>query len=126
MNALFFTQSSSLDMFYNLMLAMKKSISLEKIGFYMADSRFFKEFKRKYPEIESNSYFLLKEWDIIRESKDVKPDIALLAEYEKKIGRPFLWNALVADRRIYFGKNMPMIKTTSHDLAMNGCCLSFR
>lgn len=104
MNALFFTQSSSLDMFYNLMLAMKKSISLEKVGFYVADSRFFKEFKQKYPEIESDSYLLLKEWDIIRDSKDIKRDISLLEQYEKEIGRPYLWNALVADRRIYFGK----------------------
>ena len=104
MNALFFTQSSSLDMFYNLMLAIKKSISLEKIGFYVADSRFFKEFKQKYPEIESNSYLLLKEWDIIRDSKDIKRDISLLEQYEKEIGQPYLWNALVADRRIYFGK----------------------
>ncbi len=104
MNVLFFTQSSSLDMFYHIMLAMRKFTSLEKIGFYVADSRFFNEFKQKYPEIESNSFFLLKEWDIIRHSEDVKPDIALLTEYEKKIGRPFLWNALVADRRIYFGK----------------------
>jgi len=86
------------------MLAMKKSISLEKIGFYVADSRFFKEFKQKYPEIESNSYLLLKEWDIIRDSKDIKRDISLLEQYEKEIGQPYLWNALVADRRIYFGK----------------------
>lgn len=50
MNSFFFTQSSSLDMFYNLMLAMRKFISLEKIG------------------------------------------------------RPFLWNTLVADRRVYFRK----------------------
>ena len=86
------------------MLAMKKFTSLEKIGFYLADSRFFNEFKQKYPEIESNSFFLLKEWNIIRHSEDVKPDIDLLERYEKKIGKPFLWNALVADRRIYFGK----------------------
>ena len=83
MNSLFFTQGSSLDMFYNLMLAMRKFISLEKIGFYVADSRFFKKFKQKYSEIELNSFFLLKEWDIIRASKNVKPGISSLARYEK-------------------------------------------
>lgn len=104
MNAIFLTQGASLDLFYNLMLALKKIKSLEKIGFYIADSRFFNQFKQKIPEIESGSYFLLKEWDIVRESKDIMPNIALLEQYEKKIGKPFLWNALVADRRIYFGK----------------------
>jgi len=104
MNVIFLTQGSSLDVFYNLMQAMRDFKPLNKIGFYLADSSFFKQFKQKYPEIESDSYFLLKEWDIIRDSKDVKPDIASLAEYEKKVGNPFLWNALVADRRIYYGK----------------------
>lgn len=104
MNALFLTQGSSLDLFYNLMLAIKKIKSLEKIGFYIADSRFFNPFKQENPEIESNSFYLLKEWDIVRDSKDIQPEIALLEQYEKNIGRPFLWNALVADRRIYFGK----------------------
>jgi hypothetical protein len=104
MNILFFTQSSSLDVFYHLAQAMRKRTSLEKIGFYTADSRYFNEFKEKYPDIESNSYALLKEWDIIRESKAIQPDRALLSRYEKEIGFPVLWNALVADRRIYFGK----------------------
>lgn len=86
------------------MLSMKNIVTLNKVGFYVADSVFFKQFKQKYPEIESDSFSLLKEWDIIRDSKDVKSDITLLEQYEKKIGSPFLWNALVADRRIYFGK----------------------
>jgi len=104
MNALFFTQSSSLDVFYHLAQAMRKTAPLEKIGFYTADSRYFREFKEKCPDIESGSYALLKEWDIIRESKTIQPDRVLLSRYEKEIGFPVLWNALVADRRIYFGK----------------------
>lgn len=104
MNVIFLTQSSSLDVFYNLMQAMRDFMPLNKIGFYIADSRFFNQFKQKYREVESDSYFLLKEWDIIRNSKDVAPDFYLLEQFEKKIGNPFLWNALVADRRIYYGK----------------------
>ena len=72
MNVIFLTQSSSLDVFYNLMQAMRDFMPLNKIGFYVADSMFFKQFKQKYPEIESDSYFLLKEWDIIRDSKTFK------------------------------------------------------
>lgn len=104
MNALFMTQSNSLEMFYDVMQAMNESLALEKVGFYVADSRFFNEFVKKHPQIESGSLYLLKEWEIIKGSKSIKPDISLLEGYEKKIGRTFLWNALVADRRIYFGK----------------------
>ncbi len=104
MNALFLTQGSSLDMSYNLMKSMKDFMTLNKVGFYVADSRFFRQFKQKYPEIESGLFHLLKEWEIIRESRDIEPNISLLERYEKEIGQPYLWNALVADRRIYFGK----------------------
>jgi len=86
------------------MQAMKDFMPLNKVGFYVADSRFFKQFKQKYPEIESGLFYLLKEWEIIRESRGIKPNIALLERYEKEIGQPYLWNALVADRRIYSGK----------------------
>ena len=104
MNAIFMTQASSLNLFYHLMRAIKGITQLDKIGFYAADSRFFKQFKQKHPEIESRDYFLLKEWDIIRASESVSADIAQLNRYESDIGWPYLWNALVADRRIYFGK----------------------
>jgi len=104
MNALFLTQSSSLDMFFYLMQAVKEIIPLNKVGFYVADSRFFKQFTQKCPEIEMGKFFLLKEWEIIRESIGIKPDIYILERYEREIGQPYLWNALVADRRIYLGK----------------------
>ena len=104
MNTIFFTQSGSLDVFFKLMRAVGELVPLEKKGLYVADSSFFKTFKQKNPEIESDSFCLLKEWDIIRESKRVKPDVPLLSRYEKEIGWPLLWNALVADWRIYFGK----------------------
>ena len=104
MNTIFFTQSGSLDVFFKLMRVMGEVMPLKKKGLYVADSSVFKTFKQKYPEIESDSFCLLKEWDIVRESKQIKPDVPLLRRYEKEIGRPFLWNALVADRRIYFGK----------------------
>jgi len=87
------------------MQAMKDFMPLNKIGFYVADSIFFKQLKQKYPEIDSGLFYLLKEWEIIRESRDKKLNISLLEHYEKEIGQPYLWNALVADRRIYFGKN---------------------
>jgi len=83
---------------------MKESMTFDKIGFYAADSRFFNNFKKDCPEIESESFFLLKEWDIVHEAQKIKLDLSLLERYEKEIGEPCLWNALVADRRIYLGK----------------------
>lgn len=104
MNVIYITQGSRLELFYQVMLAMKESLNFSKIGFYAADSRSFNNFRKDCPEIETGSFFLLKEWNIVREARTIKPDLSLLERYEKEIGEPCLWNALVADRRIYFGK----------------------
>lgn len=104
MNAIFLTQSGSLDLFFHLMKAMDNIDPLEKVGFYVADSRFFNRFKVQFPEIESGQYSLLKEWEIIRVSESIRADRTKLDKYEKKLGDPLLWNAIVADRRIYYGK----------------------
>jgi hypothetical protein len=104
MNALFMTQSNSLELFYDVMQAMKSSGCLEKAGFYAADSRFFNSFIKNNPQIGEGAFPLLKEWDIVRDSLNIRPDIGLLERYEKEIGSTTLWNALVADRRIYFGR----------------------
>jgi hypothetical protein len=110
MNVIFCTQGKTLDLFFMLALAMRKFADLEKVGFYVADSRYFDAFRKKKPEIESDKYFLLKEWEIVRDSQHIKPDMAFLEEYENKFGNPFLWNALVADRRIYFGKRYAYVQ----------------
>lgn len=109
MNGIFFTQASSLNMFYHIMQIMKINMNLDKVGFYLADSPYFNQFKQDYPEIESD-FYLLKEWDIIADARGVKPNFAFLERYEKEIGQPYLWNALVADRRIYFGKKYAYAK----------------
>lgn len=103
MNVLFLTQSKTLSVFYDLACTIKGMTSLQKAGFYIADSAFYDKFKNEHPEICSGSFELLKEWEIIERSKNIKPDMQRLKEYEKRFGEPFLWNALVADRRIYLG-----------------------
>jgi len=104
MNLLFLTQSQTLDVFYEVMLGMGVRTDLGRVGFYVADSAFYDEFKSRRPEISSGSFELLKEWEIIGKSRVIRPDILRLRAYEEKLGDPVLWNALIADRRIYLGK----------------------
>ncbi len=104
MNLLFLTQSQTLDVFYEVMLAMGVRTDVGRVGFYVADSAFYDEFKSRRPEISSGSFELLKEWEIIGKSRVIRPDILRLRAYEEKLGDPVLWNALTADRRIYLGK----------------------
>ena len=104
MNIIFLTQSRTLSLFHDVAKAMHHQNAVEKIGFYLSDSTFFRIYRKSNPELISGKYKLLKEWDIIRESRKITPDLDLLEKYEMKYGNPFLWDALVADRRIILGK----------------------
>lgn len=94
----------SLAVFYDVMRSLKKEGHISSAGFYIADSNFYTSFRKRHPDIDSGKYPLLKEWDILKESSNCLTDISLLRQHEKKYGDPFLWNALLADRRIYLGK----------------------
>jgi len=76
-----------------------------EVGFYIADSRFFESYRKTHPAVdEVNPKCILKEWEIIASSRNEIPNMDFLKKKENEIGDPVLWNALVADRRIYLGK----------------------
>jgi hypothetical protein len=103
MNILFSTQANKLDLFYHLSKKLEELSAIENIGFYCADSRFFNLFSCGYPEINTNKYMLLKEWEIAKKAKHTTLNMNILEKYETKIGKPYLWNAIIADRRLYYG-----------------------
>ncbi len=102
MNAIIFTQSGTLRMFYPLALRLQREKVLDTVGFYVTNSLYFENFSRDNPEFLQ--FPLLKEWEIIRHGKSKKVDVKTLRMYEKKYGDPFLASAIVADRRLYLGK----------------------
>lgn len=103
MNIIFVCQGSILEIFFRCAKFLINPLKLEKIGFYVSNSLYFKKFSNRYPEILSNNYKLLKEWDITY-FKKVDFNIDRINTYEKEIGNPFLWGPLVGDRRIFQGK----------------------
>ncbi|MBW1681864.1 MAG: hypothetical protein JRJ35_12420 [Deltaproteobacteria bacterium] len=104
MNILYLTQSGGFRLFWDLAKAVSERTG-GKAGFYVADSRFYEAYKRSSQEASDiEAAPTVKEWEIIAAARRETPDIAFLAVKEKELGDPVLWNALVADRRIYLGK----------------------
>jgi len=103
-NILFLTQASSLRLFYELMLALREQLEPDKIGFLISDSSYFEEFRHQVPEIESSSYVLLKEWEVMKGVKDGRVDLHALHCLQEELGTPNLWGPLVCDRRVLWGK----------------------
>lgn len=103
MNVLFLTQSKSLELFEDLYREMGRAGAVERAGFYLADSEHYSRFLASRPEFESEKHELLKEWEILARASQKAPDLNYLKQAEARLGDSSLWNALVADRRIYLG-----------------------
>jgi Capsule polysaccharide biosynthesis protein len=100
---LFCTQSESLPLFDALRRALELSDPIERAGFTVADSMAYSRWTAERPQFEGEGHLLLKEWDVTGNPSD-KPDLALLAAYERMLGgEAGLFGAIVADRRIFMG-----------------------
>ncbi len=104
MNLLGVTQGSNLRVFLRLADLLKGPLGLSNISAYVADSQEFHSLRPKEPMLADSSVQLLKEWEIFVEGLERKPDWDALLDWESRIGDPVLWNAIMADRRIFFGR----------------------
>ena len=98
------TQGSNLRIFLRLAELLKEPIGLSDISLYVADSQEFHLLRPNESILTGPSSKLLKEWEIINEGLIRKPDLDSLRDWESRLGDPVLWNALIADRRIFFGR----------------------
>jgi len=105
MNIIFFTQSGSLDVFYQIFLRIKKKLNVYRVGFYVSDKKHYEKFLVEHPNFEKQ-FTILKEWVIYSKAIGHKPDFNRISKYEQEIGNPTLWTPIVTDRRLYFGKKI--------------------
>lgn len=94
-NIIFHTQSNSYSVFEKMIPFLPK---LERIGFFITD----KHNSIKFYEANKNNYDIVSEWDILTELKDIDYSQDCLKKIEEKYGEPFLWNALLNDRRVRY------------------------
>lgn len=103
MNLLYFTQSRSLDVFYQIHRRLEKQSKADRAGFYIANLSHYETFLRDNPDFEDR-FSVVKEWEIVARAENHKPDLERIARYEAQIGDPFLWSPIVTDRRLFLGK----------------------
>ncbi|MHC4474179.1 MAG: capsular polysaccharide export protein, LipB/KpsS family [Planctomycetota bacterium] len=104
MNVLVSTIGKYLEVGANLIELMKERMSFDKIGFAVSDSLFFKDFIARNSFIQDHNVLLLKEWEFTSIPGHARPNWESIASYEKTLADPTFWNALMADRRIFFGR----------------------
>jgi hypothetical protein len=104
MNLLGVTQGSNLRVFLRLAELLRKPLGLSTVSAYVADSQEFYALAAKEPVLSDPVMPILKEWEITQKGSRGRPDWDVLRKWEAALGDPVLWHALMADRRIFYGR----------------------
>ena len=81
MNIFFISQSGSLKMFHRLLISLKEKININNVGFYVTDSFNYYIYRKENTNFIEQDFEIVKEWEIINNSKFKKVDSKILKEY---------------------------------------------
>ena len=101
MNMIFATQGAFADFYLELLPPLKRKIGIKRAGFYVTHRSGYPGYLKKAKNCNCQVSFL-REWDITSSVND-RVDTNFIERIEKEYGEPFLWNALIMDRRIFNG-----------------------
>lgn len=99
-------QGNNLTILLRLLELIETERSVCKTGIYVSDSMAFD--KQTQSKIINSNMTVIKEWEIFAQGKNIIPDWDILKKYEERIGDPVLWNVLLSDRRVFFGRKCKM------------------
>lgn len=74
------------------------------VSYYVSGSSFYKKYTNHSHNIQINGE-ILKGWDVVRKGLKRRPSSEEIKNWEKKLRIPSLWPAVVADRRMIYGKD---------------------
>lgn len=99
------TQGAGLTVYLRLVDMLAREFPTFEGAAYVSDSLAYRSIEPREPRLRDGRLKLLFEWDITSASKHTEPDWDYLREQEQSLGDPVLWNVLLADRRIFFGRS---------------------
>lgn len=104
MNIIGLCQGANLKIFSELVRLIDSDLSLNKIGVFVADADYYQNSREVKSFSKRTQIVWLKEWESVKEGLGRKPDRALIKKFENELGAPGLWNSVLADRRLQFGR----------------------
>lgn len=97
------TQGRTLDLLAALLPVMERRLSVEVLGIYVADALHFRGFADQ-PLARDPRVTFVPEWEITAARRTRKADWREIERFERQLGDPTFWNAIVADRRLAMGR----------------------
>ncbi|WP_119166695.1 capsular polysaccharide export protein, LipB/KpsS family [Algihabitans albus] len=100
---LYTTQSGGLRLFWRLHRTLDEQQRVEAAAFFATNRFEYNRFTTSFPEFEASGVECLREWELLERARALaEPDHDLIDHWEREIGDPTLWNALITDRRLGF------------------------
>ena len=104
MNAIFLTQSNSLDFFYDLYKKLSSDGFLTNACFFISDPYHYHQFKKTNPDFENNDFIIMKEWEMLADVSRNKFDLKILSSLQEILDVKTLWPSVISNRRVFFGQ----------------------
>lgn len=103
MNAIFLTQSNSLNFFYDLYKKLYEDEFINSACFFVSDPYHYQQFLRENPNFEKSNLLIFKEWEMLSLSNKRNIDTKIPSLIEDELNLKTLWPSVIANRRIFFG-----------------------
>lgn len=104
MKILFGAHGSILKVFHDVDLYLRRSGLITDSMYWLSDSQYFQSNKNELELFSKNSVDFVKEWDFTNKKKMKILDAAVVSRLESQYGEPYLWNAIISDRRLMYGR----------------------
>jgi len=100
---IYVTQSGGVRVFWQLHQTLANQTGMGNCGFFVTNRHEYTIFADQQPDFLRAGLDTLHEWILLEEAHRLRvPDLGKIAEWEREIGDPTLWNALIIDRRLAY------------------------
>ena len=101
-NIIFFTQSTGINIFWNVYKKLNRNNLLNNVGFFVTNKIEFDKFKERNLDIKNSTLDFVKEWTILKNINiNKEPNYTLINSYEKRLNTSSLWEAIIASPNVF-------------------------
>ena len=111
------SQGGGLGFFNDLIKELNEITEINMASHYVADRRYVADYKKSNSILVKNGT-ILNEWDLVSKGKSRKVNSDEIKKWEDKLQVQTLWEAIVADRRMIFGKNCKVTQDYSNQYSL--------
>lgn len=122
MRILFGAHGSILQVFHSLDLHLRSEGVVVDSSYWVSDSQYFFANEKELSLFRDKKVSFLKEWDYTNRPAEQSWKPEELDALEKKYGEPFLWNAVISDRRLMYGPLCKVVQDYSNRFDHDELC----